>query len=188
MYRDIAPEDPEGTLQHIWLNARGAIARFDRGAIEIRVLDIQECPQADIAIGSLMVATLQALCAEKWTRFEEQSVVPTEELASLFRSAIIAGPATVVPQSIAKHFGPTSSVTVGQLWQDLLIRLQPTSPLLSPAVVENLNTVLSHGTLSQRILANLNNDRSRSNLQAIYGELSQCLQQGEMFAPAEVSR
>ncbi len=181
MYRDIAPEDPEGTLQHIWLNARGAIARFDRGAIEIRVLDIQECPQADIAIGSLMVATLQALCAEKWTRFEEQSVVPTEELASLFRSAIIAGPATVVPQSIAKHFGPTSSVTVGQLWQDLLIRLQPTSPLLSPAVVDHLNTILSQGTLSQRILTNLNNDFSHPTLESVYGELSQCLQHGEVF-------
>jgi glutamate---cysteine ligase / carboxylate-amine ligase len=189
MYRDIASEDPDGTLQHIWLNARGAIARFDRGAIEIRVLDIQECPQADIAIGSLMVATLQAICAEKWTSFEEQSVVPTEELASLFRSAIIAGPATVVPHSIAKHFGvATSSVTVGQLWQELLTRLQSTTPLLSPAVVENLGTLLSHGTLSQRILANLNNDHSRSNLEAIYGELSQCLQQGEIFAPAEVSR
>ncbi len=95
MYRDIAPEDPEGTHSTYLVECPRCYRAFDRGAIEIRVLDIQECPQADIAIGSLMVATLQALCAEKWTRFEEQSVVPTEELASLFRSAIIAGPATV---------------------------------------------------------------------------------------------
>src|SRR5690606_30349750 len=27
MYRDVAPFDPDGTLQHEWLNARGAIAR-----------------------------------------------------------------------------------------------------------------------------------------------------------------
>ena len=47
---DIAPLDPDGTLQHEWLNSRGAIARFDRNAIEIRVLDIQECPVADLAI------------------------------------------------------------------------------------------------------------------------------------------
>ena len=38
MYRDIAPHDPEGLLQHEWLNCRGAIPRFDRSAIEIRVI------------------------------------------------------------------------------------------------------------------------------------------------------
>ena len=36
--RDLAPHDPEGVLRHEWVNARGAIARFDRMAIEIRVL------------------------------------------------------------------------------------------------------------------------------------------------------
>jgi hypothetical protein len=151
------------------------------------VLDIQECPQADIAIGSLMVATLQSLCSEQWTSFEEQSVLPTEELASIFRSAIITGPATIVPSSIANHFGVfASSLTVGQLWQDLLLRLQSTTPLLSPDMVDNLNAILLQGTLSQRILANLDNDFSRTNLLRTYGDLSQCLQQGEIFATAEV--
>ena len=36
IYADIAPHDPQGILQHEWLNSRGAIARFDRNAIEIR--------------------------------------------------------------------------------------------------------------------------------------------------------
>ena len=189
MYRDIAPEDPDGTLQHIWLNARGAIARFDRGAIEIRVLDIQECPQADIAIGSLMVAVLQSLCAEQWTSFEEQSTAPTYELACLFRSAILAGPATLVPCSIAQHFGASkSSLSVGQLWQDLLVRLQHATPLLSPAIVDSLNTILSQGTLSQRILANLDNDYSRTSLLSTYGDLSQCLHHGQIFATVEVGK
>jgi hypothetical protein len=31
-------------MDHHFANSRGAIARFDRGAIEIRVIDIQECP------------------------------------------------------------------------------------------------------------------------------------------------
>jgi len=50
MYADIAPHDPAGILQHEWLNSRGAITRFDRNTIEIRVLDVQECPLADVAI------------------------------------------------------------------------------------------------------------------------------------------
>ena len=29
IYADLAPHDPEGVLRHEWVNARGAIARFD---------------------------------------------------------------------------------------------------------------------------------------------------------------
>lgn len=50
MYREIAPHDPEGLLQDEWLNSRAAIARFDRNAIEIRCLDTQEAPAADLAL------------------------------------------------------------------------------------------------------------------------------------------
>ncbi len=181
MYRDIAPEDPDGTLQHIWLNARGAIARFDRGAIEIRVLDIQECPQADIAIGSLMIATLQSLCNERWTSFPEQSVAPTEDLAALLRSTIISGPITEVPAFIAKHFGHSAPLSVGQLWQDLLQQLQPTSPLLRPAVVESLQLIFQQGTLSQRILESLGGSVERVKLEHTYRELSGCLDTGGQF-------
>lgn len=37
-------------LSHEWVNSRGAILRFDRRAIEIRILDIQECIKMDIAM------------------------------------------------------------------------------------------------------------------------------------------
>jgi len=56
---DILPHDPEGILDPIWLNSRGAIARFDRGSIEIRVMDVQECPGADMAIQSLVISALK---------------------------------------------------------------------------------------------------------------------------------
>ncbi|MGB3646979.1 MAG: glutamate-cysteine ligase family protein, partial [Desulfobulbales bacterium] len=58
MYRDIEPFDPEGTLRDEWLNARGAIARFDRNAIEIRIIDIQECSKSDLAITAGINAVL----------------------------------------------------------------------------------------------------------------------------------
>jgi Uncharacterized conserved protein len=61
----IAPYDPEHLLNHFFLNSRGAIARFDRGAIEIRLVDIQECPNADIAIVELEIATLKAIASGK---------------------------------------------------------------------------------------------------------------------------
>lgn len=62
----IAPHDPEHLLNHFFLNSRGAIARFDRGAIEIRLVDIQECPNADIAIVEMEIAALKAIANGKF--------------------------------------------------------------------------------------------------------------------------
>ena len=62
MYRDIAPFDTDKILCHEWLNSRGAIARFDRHAIEIRVLDVQDVPAVDIAICEVIVAVFEICC------------------------------------------------------------------------------------------------------------------------------
>src|SRR6218665_2691544 len=75
MFRDIAPHDPTGVLQQEFLNARGAIARFGRGSIEIRVIDLQECPQADIAIARLVIDVLKRLVDETWTPLDRQQRV-----------------------------------------------------------------------------------------------------------------
>src|SRR5919198_6066213 len=52
LYAALAPHDPQRLLRHEWANARGAIARFDRSALEIRLLDAQECPAAEVAIAA----------------------------------------------------------------------------------------------------------------------------------------
>lgn len=41
LYQQLAPHDPEGILKYEWANSRGCIARFDRGAIELRTLSTQ---------------------------------------------------------------------------------------------------------------------------------------------------
>lgn len=69
----IAPHDPEHLLNHFFLNSRGAIARFDRGAIEIRLVDIQECPNADIAIVEMEIATLKAIANGKFLTAAQSS-------------------------------------------------------------------------------------------------------------------
>ena len=43
-----AQYDPEGILQEEWVNAR-ALPDFDRNTGEIRVIDAQETPFADLA-------------------------------------------------------------------------------------------------------------------------------------------
>ena len=85
IYRDLAPHDPEGVLHHEWVNARGAIARFDRMAIEIRVCDVQESPLMDVAYAALIAEVLKLLCAETWLDRERMNAWTTAELGKLLR-------------------------------------------------------------------------------------------------------
>ncbi len=61
IYEDLAPHDPSGTLRHEWVNARGAIARFQRGAVELRVIDAQEAPALDLAVLWLVVEAVRRM-------------------------------------------------------------------------------------------------------------------------------
>jgi len=87
IYADMAPLDPEGILRHEWANARGAIARFDRGAIEIRVIDLQERPAADLAIAALTVAVVRALVEGRLGDPDAQRTFSEDDLGATFRAA-----------------------------------------------------------------------------------------------------
>src|SRR5690606_37852350 len=93
----IAPFDQDNILDHHFLNSRGAIARFDRGAIEIRVTDIQECPKADIALLDFFVAIIKLLVNEKWASLEDLKSVSTDILADFFLDVVREGRNARVP-------------------------------------------------------------------------------------------
>jgi len=183
MYADIAPLDPDGTLQHEWLNSRGAIARFDRNAIEIRVLDIQECPAADIAICRLIVETLRRLVSQEWISTQAQQTFATQRLASILSSVIRdANEAVIDDAEFLNAFGISAPVTANELWRRLATPLLEPTTEFGPA----LRVILEQGPLSRRILRRVANDLSDASLFETYRELCQCLATGEMFRPDEV--
>ncbi len=51
----------EDILGREWINSRGAIIRFDRSALEIRVMDEQECVKSDVALACFIRALLRGL-------------------------------------------------------------------------------------------------------------------------------
>jgi len=52
---------PRCLLNKEWLNSRGAIIRFDRRAVEIRIMDEQECVKSDVALSCFIRATLRGI-------------------------------------------------------------------------------------------------------------------------------
>lgn len=183
MYRDIAPLDPEGLLQHEFLNSRGAIARFDRGAIEIRVLDIQECPAADLAIGSLIVNVLKALTEQRWTSRDSQKKVPTEILSDLFIQAVKVGSQAEVAPEIASHFGIDTQriVNCREVWHHLRSQISA-QPIYDSSGRQPIDFILENGTLSERLLNSVSSRPSPETLNHTYRRICDCLQNGSMFA------
>jgi gamma-glutamyl:cysteine ligase YbdK (ATP-grasp superfamily) len=62
--QDLAKAGADKTLLHReWVNSRGVIFRFDRSALEVRVMDEQECIKSDVALACFVRASLRALIA-----------------------------------------------------------------------------------------------------------------------------
>lgn len=184
MYRDIAPLDPQGILRHEWLNSRGAIARFDRGSIEIRVLDIQECPSADLGVLMLIDAALKALVKERWTPFAEQKNVKTEPLETIFLQCIEkAECAPVADRDYLRLLGIESEdpVLAGGVWKHLFAELGHEFKQRDAKACAALEWILEHGSLSTRILNRLTEGLDVDSLHFIYAELCECLAQGRLF-------
>ncbi len=185
MYDDIAALDPDGTLQHEWLNSRGAIARFDRNTIEIRVLDIQECPLADLAICHAVSHVLQALASQRWSSTIEQQEVATNQLAEIMLEAIeSADQARISDPCYLRQFGFSGpACTAHELWQHVVDQVLFSSTSVAaqpPRWHDALRTILERGPLSRRITAALRGNLDQ-HLESVYRELCQCLATGKMF-------
>jgi gamma-glutamyl:cysteine ligase YbdK (ATP-grasp superfamily) len=63
IYRDLDAIPEAARLHHEWVNSRGAIVRFSRDSIEIRVLDTQECVAMDVANAAFVRGALARLVA-----------------------------------------------------------------------------------------------------------------------------
>jgi gamma-glutamyl:cysteine ligase YbdK (ATP-grasp superfamily) len=72
-------------LQKEWVNSRGVIFRFDRCAIEVRVLDEQECIKSDVALSCFIRAALKGLIAS------EAELLPHDLLVQDFNAVIKCG-------------------------------------------------------------------------------------------------
>ncbi|MFC5196299.1 glutamate-cysteine ligase family protein [Bizionia hallyeonensis] len=179
--RAIKPHDTNHILDHHFLNSRGAIARFDRNAIEIRLVDIQECPKADMAICALIIAVLKFLVDEKFSTLQEQKKWTEEHLYALLNPIIKEGEYYEVSNlDYLKLFQVEKGMTVQALWQHLF---QLTKDSIGEVHYEALDCILSEGTLATRILKAINDDYSETHIKNVYWELADCLHKNAMFKP-----
>ncbi len=174
-------------LQVEWVNSRGAIMRFSRSAVEIKVLDVQECIKADVAIAVFIRGALRHLVR----RLETGSLVLPDHamLVEDLNATIREGSeASVVashlrPPALGKAGKTTARSVLGAL---LDVAHPETAEEERPylAVVEDR---IRRGNLSERIARQIRRRSRRRNgserdvIREIYEELIGCLQHNAIW-------
>ena len=183
MYKDIAPFDPDYILQDEWLNARGAIARFDRNAIEIRVLDTQETPAADLAIASLIIETTKKLTEHIWSNSKLQNSVNTDKLATILRDVIINAEQSVIEdRDYLRLFKfPDKKCIAQELWQYLHESIELDNKNYPESCNNIISFILKNGPLARRIINATGKDVKRPALEETYRNLSNSLIENTLF-------
>jgi carboxylate-amine ligase len=176
IYKDIAPYDKDKSLQHEWLNSRGAIARFDRNAIEIRIIDLQECPAADLAIAEFVVQALKFIIP----KIKEHNPIDEYELYGIYRMALEKGGKSIISnEDYLRIFDldKEGKVSIERVWRQILKHVYLSDD--NKAIIEY---ILENGNLSQRILANLKiTDWSEENIKKEYAHLVDCLKENKLY-------
>ena len=187
MYEEIAPHDPRRILQHEWLNSRGAIARFERNAIEIRVMDVQECPMADVAIAAAVTSVLQSVWEREARLPQSRNSLDSAVLTSILDACVRdADRAAVGEPSYLSMLGyPGRPCTAGDLWRHLVMDCPPDSPVHSPAFRDAIDVILDAGPLARRLARAVGREVAPERLREVYRELCRCLQSGRMFVPED---
>lgn len=184
IYGDLAPLDPEGVLRHEWVNARGAIPRFDRGTVEIRVLDAQECPAADVAVLAVVVAVVRKLCLRAMDDPDALNVLDTETLARILGESCLDGElARVGDRNYLEALGvggQAAGSRAGEIWA-LLVEEHAREVAEAEEWRGAIEAILDRGPLARRLLRALGRDPSPGRLRNIYGALADCLMENRPF-------
>lgn len=152
MMAEVGPINSEGILEPEWLNSRGAIARFDRMAIEIRVVDAQESVRANLALAAQIVALAQHLAVARGDEvLAAARKFATADLREQFLTAARYGREAPLLAREWGHFlseGRAAS-TLGNLWRRLRedLGVRPQEACLEAVVADRLG----NGLLAERM-------------------------------------
>lgn len=121
IYRALEPLDPEKVLQEEWVNARGAIARFDRKSIEIRLMDTQAKPEDDLILARFVVSLLKYIIYSG--EIDIAKIYRTELLVKTLWRTVHSAEKAVLPAEYLSIFGLYESVSASNLLNHLVVIL-----------------------------------------------------------------
>ena len=170
--RDLAAKGADKTLLHReWVNSRGVIFRFDRKALEVRVMDEQECVKSDVALACFVRAALRGLIASN------APLMPRDLLLKDFNA--------VVKEGLNAEVSNPNGKTARQVCQHYLKMALKHADEDEKKYLWLVKKRIEEGSLSERIRANVARRAEKTDFhQAIvdvYSRLIKCLSNNEIY-------
>ncbi|MBN2718366.1 MAG: glutamate--cysteine ligase [Deltaproteobacteria bacterium] len=149
LYKALEKVDPAGILQYEWSNARGAIARFDRNTIEVRLIDVQEHPGMDNAVLGAVAAVIRLLCDQAQSDLEAMNAIANGQLRAILDATVQHAEKAFIhcTDYLRLLTGSDAPRSGARLWRDVLMRCNH----FSGAVREQAEWIIEHGTLASRM-------------------------------------
>jgi glutathione synthase/RimK-type ligase-like ATP-grasp enzyme/gamma-glutamyl:cysteine ligase YbdK (ATP-grasp superfamily) len=184
MYAALDRLPDTAAIRHDFFNARGAVFKFHRRAMEVRVLDTQECPKMDVAVAVFVRSALKWLTGRV---LEGKAALPAHELlVEDFRACIRAGSAALVlaPHTMVERdeTGRTDARAVLRFFLDGARKAVRKD---EAAYLELVERMIDTGTLSEHIRAALlpfadaSDEEFTEAARKVYIELMDCLEANE---------
>ncbi|HEX6070205.1 MAG TPA: glutamate-cysteine ligase family protein, partial [Longimicrobiaceae bacterium] len=185
MYQALDAMPEAGALRHEFFNARGAVFKFSRRALEVRVLDTQECVKLDVAVAVFVRSVLRGLT--RAVRSSRQPLPPHALLVDDFRATIAAGSearvwATHLVNGVDRD--DEGKASVRDVLRSLLERARRDVRKDEADYLDLVEKMIASGTLSERIRAALlpaaeDEEAFTEAARHVYIELADCLDANE---------
>jgi len=163
---------PECLLNKEWLNSRGAVFRFDRKAIEIRIMDEQECIKADVALSCFIRASLRGMFSQGMPYLPREVLI--EDLNSIIKDGLEA--------KVQHPRGPTARDVCKYYFRIALENASVEEKTYLPIVIKRIE----EGSLSDLIRRDVTKKAQKTDLReailSVYLRLVENLTENEVYS------
>ncbi len=164
---------PRFLLYKEWLNSRGAVIRFDRKAIELRILDEQECVKSDVALSCFIRAALRGIMNDNEYPYSPHKIL-VENLNQVVRHGLeapVQHPKGKTARQVCRHLMQIASKNATKEEKQYL-----------PIIKKRIDV----GNLSNLILREVAKKIQKTDFDeaifSVYSSLADCLEKNQVYA------
>ncbi len=163
---------PKCLLNKEWLNSRGTIIRSDRKAVEIRILDEQECVKSDVALSCFIRAALRG-------------ILSGAEFKSPPRKALVQNLINVVRDGLHAKVRHPKARTAKQVCRLMFEIAWENATSEEKRYLHIVRERIENGNLSNMILRDVVKKAQRTELEQatfhVYSSLADCLEKNRIY-------
>jgi carboxylate-amine ligase len=154
-----------------WVNSRGVIFRFDRSALEVRVMDEQECIKSDVALSCFVQSALRGLVANK------VELLPHSLLVHDFNSVLANG----LDAKVHNAGGPTARHVCMHLYDLAWANAESEAKKYLPLIQKRIENGNLSDLIRRDVLKRAQRTDFKEAIVSVYSTLIKCLSNNQPY-------